>query len=278
MKFTKTLVAALAATTIAGSALAADLPSRKAPPVAYAPLPVMTWAGFYVGVNGGYNFGGSNQTNIVGATPFLGTLVAAGLVTSVPSKREGFIGGGQIGYNWQFGALVVGLEADIQGIAGNKNNGSVITTGPQIAGFIVNSVQSKLDYLGTVRGRFGFAVAPTVLLYATGGLAYGGVKQSTLVYNPVVGPAGGAFASNTSSTKVGYTAGAGVEWMFAPQWSVKFEYMYYNLGTTRSVAGDITGNNPTEFLAYSRRNDGHIARAGVNYRFWSSPAPVVARY
>ena len=276
MNLIKSFAAAIAAVTIAGSALAADLPSRNAPPVAYAPLPAMTWAGFYIGVNGGYVFSDRNRMALVGAGPLLTGLAGIGVVPSfIPSKREGFIGGGQMGYNWQFGSIVLGLETDIQGVAAQSKGGVLVGT---IAGPIVTKAQSKLDYLGTVRGRFGFTVAPTVLLYATGGLAYGGVRQSVQSYAAAFAPGNGVFASSTSSTKVGYTAGAGVEWAFAPAWSVEFEYMYYNLGSSRSLAPDVTGNFPTEYLVYSRRNDGHVARAGVNYRFWSSPASVVARY
>ncbi|MEK4033520.1 outer membrane beta-barrel protein [Methylocystis sp. IM3] len=315
-------VAALALT--AGSALAADLPSRKGPPVLPPPPPPPPmWTGFYVGLNAGATWANSNQQVVavgpVGVAPnwspgwitgeqanYIGAFSLAASAGGVNTGNNvGFIGGGQIGYNWQFyNNFVVGLEADIQGIA-SSNSSRTFATGsavPGIAGSAlgdsfagIHSVRGSLDYLGTVRGRLGWLFTPTLLVYGTGGLAYGGV---TLNYASAVVPSGiwgntlaPSFGGvNFSNTQVGWTAGGGLEWMFMPNWSAKVEYLYYDLGTvTQNFAlasfdpnfpGAFGGNGGALFGGQVRaRLNGNIVRAGVNYHFnWGAPAPVVAKY
>ncbi len=321
-------VAALTA-ALAGSALAADLPSRKGPPVLPPPPPPPPmWTGFYVGLNAGGTWANSNHQTIVvgpvgadpnwaatvGAVPpgqivdYLGAFSAAASASGFNTGNNGgFIGGGQIGYNWQFyNNFVVGLEADIQGIAGNQVTRtfavSVPVPGPLgVAGGDAftgtHSVHASLDYLGTVRGRLGWLFTPTLLLYGTGGLAYGGVTLNSVTsvvgtggYNSIAFP--GAFgAVNFSNTQVGWTAGGGLEWMFMPNWSAKVEYLYYDLGTVRqNFAIASADNNAANFGVVGTpvaifggevraRLNGNIVRAGVNYHFnWGAPAPVVAKY
>jgi outer membrane immunogenic protein len=289
-------VAALAVS--AGAALAADLPSRKGPAVLPPPPPPPPmWTGFYVGLNAGGAWANSNTVNTGAAGLFAAPTwetelaASAALATGQNSaNNSGFIGGGQIGYNYQFyNNFLVGIEADIQGIAGSGSSSS--RSGALVpAAFpgetIVSTVSASrsLDYLGTVRGRLGWLATPTLLLYGTGGLAYGGVSASTSIFQanlPFTPPfaAGGAF----SDTQVGWTAGGGVEWMFWPNWSAKAEYLYYDLGTVNYSAGAL-GFNPAALLyasavASSARFNGNIVRAGVNYHFnWGAPAPVVAKY
>ena len=135
----KTFAAALAATIISGSAFAADLPSRKVAPV-MAPVPVFTWTGFYVGVNIGYGFGGSNT--ITGSDVYLGNYPAtvpglnAAFNGNGGSKLNGILGGGQIGYNWQMGSLVAGIETDIQGAGLKSSNALGPIPGNPALGFI----------------------------------------------------------------------------------------------------------------------------------------------
>jgi outer membrane immunogenic protein len=198
-----------------------------------------------------------------------------------------------VGYNYQVGnAFVAGLEADIQG-ATIRGRGSFTGAGAGFTTFgrttFTDSVSSavehekRVDWLGTVRGRIGYLATPTLLAFATGGLAYGGVTANShisqfwggddLVFE-LHSPGGvGAF----SDTRVGWTVGGGLEWMFMPNWSVKGEYLYYDLGTatwnsdpvytvanhfqtSTSVANSLIAQSTTRF-------DGHIARAGVNYHF-----------
>jgi len=264
----------------ATSALAADLPSVKAPP-AYTPPPIQTWTGFYAGLNAGYTFANSTSTSIatadlgvLGGLPF--TSSAAGLFNT---NNSGFIGGGQIGYNYQFyNNFLVGIEADIQGIAGSGSTATAWSGGvlPLITatGF---STSASLDYLGTVRGRLGYLITPTILLYGTGGLAYGGVNSSTSIIQPFAGV--GVASSAFSDTRVGWTVGGGAEWMFLQNWSAKVEYLYYDLGTIRhSGVLAIPGVIAYGVTQTSHHFDGHVVRAGVNYHFNWGSAPVLAKY
>jgi outer membrane immunogenic protein len=202
--------AAIVTAALTAPGLAADLGARsytKAPALA----PVSTWSGFYVGGNLGYGWGNGNTD-----FSFLPSPAAFGVNNATLGARStGVIGGAQLGYNWQMGSLVTGLEADIQG-SGVKGSGraaaTLVSTGlPDAdAGFV--SSEPKLSWFGTVRGRLGITVTPELLLYGTGGLAYGQVDASA---NWSDGPSLQAPAS-ISKTKVGWTAGAGAEWMFAP--------------------------------------------------------------
>ena len=302
----RTLLASAGAMALTGAALAADLPSRAPPPVYLPPPLIYTWTGLYVGINAGYTWSNNNtvdtDTADVFGNPALGGGVATGLASAalatgsvLRSENNGFIGGGQIGYNFQFAnSFVVGLEADIQGIAASKGTTSVVSQAP-IAGFPANSIDQtlssskNLDYIGTVRGRLGFTITPTLLVYGTGGLAYGQTQSSTNITQVVLGPSAvpNPYSSfgTFSNTRVGWTAGGGIEWLFAPNWSVKAEYLYYDLGSVTyglsplsnfNTAGTLfTGGAPVSRTRFT----GNIARAGLNYHFnlWG-PGPVVAKY
>ncbi len=290
-----------------GSAFAADLPRYKAPPPPPPPPPPM-WTGFYVGLNAGYTWSSSNSINFTSfpgpcdpasgggctAIPNYSLLSAFAATGVVSANNSGFIGGGQIGYNWQFynGAVVAGVEADIQGIAGSNQRGTFASIMPSPAfpaqpHVSVTAASRSLDYLGTVRGRLGWLFTPTLLVYGTGGLAYGGVSlnysiaQQCLLCSWTVAPFA---AASFADTRVGWTAGGGLEWMFMPNWSAKIEYLYYDLGNV-SLNSVIIGTNPangplflSSFPQARTRFDGNIVRAGVNYHFnWAAP-PVVAKY
>jgi len=274
-------VAAVALAVSAGSAFAADLPSRKAP-ILPPPPPPPLWTGFYVGLNAGYSWEERSNVAISTSSPFLGSALVG--TAGLGSSSDGFIGGGQIGYNYQFGnSFLVGIEADIQGLASNKGAGasSFSTAGPWAG---LNSASKSIDYLGTVRGRIGYLVTPTLLLYGTGGLAYGQANVTGATVQTV-----GAFSGSTSvsfsDTRVGWAAGGGAEWLFLPQWSAKVEYLYYDLGTV-SAANQLSVSNgaatvPIGVTQASARFTGHVVRAGVNYHFnlFAPPAaPVVAKY
>jgi len=227
-----------------GSAFAADMPLKAAPPPV---VPILNWTGWYVGVNAG----GYTQDNRFSSTAAAGPCSAAlGGCTVVPnystlmataatfvsgggnSGNGGFIGGAQIGYNWQSGMGVFGIEADIQGVSNNNVNRvvTVVTPSPAFPAFPLTTTASsseRLNYLGTVRGRAGWLASPSLLIYGTGGLAYGEVRQAGLLTQTIAPPdpsvpVPGVGANTT--TRAGYVVGAGAEWM-APgsRWSVKFE-------------------------------------------------------
>lgn len=288
MKLIKTFATAFLASTLAGSAFAADLPSRKAPPVMVAPAPIFTWTGFYVGANIGYGFGASN-TNV-------GSLVLPPPATANHfanwnggvSQGGGVLGGGQIGFNWQaLPWLVAGVEADFQA-ADIKSTLNTIGTMPPGNGGTTQFAQitggSRLDWFGTVRARLGVTIAPTLLLYATGGLAYGDVKNAAaaVVVNSTGSTIFGAGALN--SVRTGWTAGAGAEWAFAQNWSAKLEYLYTDLGSSNvPLASFGTSGFYYACCTFVGSNTSstkfHTVRAGLNYRFgWGAPAAVVAKY
>lgn len=303
MKFTKIAAAAVAVSTLAGSAFAADLPSRKVPVIAPPPPPVFTWAGFYVGLNVGYVDGPrvtsygypiANDGSAGAAFPS-SPLAAAGASFNGIGQKGGVLGGIQAGYNWQFGSAVLGLEADFDGTGvRNRGVGGGITP---LAGF-ANQIESvvntstTLNWLGTVRGRIGYSPFAPILLYATGGLAYGKVNTTVGYYQLILpantcGPCFGASSAiSNSSTRVGWTAGAGLEWMVWQNWSLKAEALYYDLGkqTGSTIIANPNVGAGTIFTTTGAtvrtRTDGIIARAGINYHFnWGAPlGPVVARY
>jgi outer membrane immunogenic protein len=299
----KLLLSTTSLVLLAGSAFAADLPSSKAPVLPPPPPPPM-WTGFYAGLNAGGVWGNNAALNAqtwnVYPNSDVSDYLSAALLSGSANTngKAGFIGGGQIGYNWQIGNLgglgfgsgfVTGIEADIQGIAtsgGSRTRAlaGAASTGPR--NYTISSYQtgsSNLQYFGTVRGRLGFLAMPTLMVYGTGGLAYGGVSASIqnfqIAYNngspvfPVLG------TGNFANTMVGWTGGGGAEWLFMPNWSAKVEYLYYDLGQANgSVVNTTNGPAIQSITNYSGRVTGNIVRAGVNYHFNWAAAPVVAKY
>ncbi len=206
------------------------------PPVSYVPPVVATntWTGFYAGINGGYGWDSGGDT----VTYF------DGLGQWGRAQPQGGFGGGQLGYNFQSGPLVFGVETDFQG-AGISGSVTGVT-----AADIPFSAQQNIDWVGTVRGRLGLAFGNT-LVYGTGGFAYGNVDQRAVWGDAV-------FTRNTTQT--GYVAGGGIEYKFTPAWSLKAEYQYIDLGSQKLTdsVGNTTSPLDTNF---------QTARVGLNYRF-----------
>jgi outer membrane immunogenic protein len=268
-------VMVMAALTAPG--LAADLGPRtfaKAPAVTAAP--VSSWSGLYVGGNLGYGWGDGNTD-----FSFLPSPEEFGFNnTTLGARSSGVIGGAQFGYNWQIGSVVTGLEADIQGsgLKGSARAPAIPTIVPLIPFESSLSSEPKLSWFGTVRGRLGLTVTPELLLYGTGGLAYGRVDASANWFESF-GEVGAPLAlaqvrapASVRETKVGWTAGAGAEWMFARNWSAKLEYLYVDLGS-ESAIGEVAANGPIDPIdakfkvGYSWNFRENIVRAGVNYHF-----------
>lgn len=259
------IIAGVASLGVACGALAADLPNIKGPPVyTPPPPPSMSWTGIYVGVNAGYG-GDPFRFNAYGP----GGLLAG---TSIPAG--GFIGGGQVGFNYEFpetsiaGAnFVVGGEADFDG---STVQGSAVLAPPNVA--ITGPVTSKLDWLGTARARLGLAFG-NILPYVTGGFAYAheNVYQS--------GPGGGALSNwSIGSTPTGWAAGAGLEYAFTRNLSFKTEYLYVDLSRTAGLTGGDVAGAPG--LYHTTHPTLNVVRAGIDWKFdWiSPPTPVVSKY
>jgi outer membrane immunogenic protein len=272
--FRKILMTTVAASAMVGSAFAADLPSRRPPPpVAYVPpVPIFTWTGFYIGVNGGGMFRANNRDDFANAAFFGGAAPVGGFVASNNNSDNGrFLIGGQAGVNWQINQFVLGIEGDGAAVLGQNHN--------NITGFFGNNGRNT-GFLGTVRGRGGIAF-DRLLVYGTGGVAFG--SNNNEWGNTFIGTVGGVptiFTTNANNnTRVGYAVGAGVEYAFLDNWSVKVEYLFVDLGrTNRSFLDPVTGAG---FVINHREQD-HVIRAGLNYKFnWgfgAAPGPVVARY
>jgi outer membrane immunogenic protein len=299
-----------------GSAFGADRKSRKdeaLPPL--PPLPSLPsantpmWTGFYVGLNAGGAWSNNNTLNSGTTIAYQGAgsadVYSAALLSGArPSVSVGgFIGGGQVGYNWQApvlsDAVVLGLEADIQGVAGasgnqshwNVNNNAGLSYNNAVPYGIATNVQGSgsLGWLGTVRGRLGYLIMPTLMLYGSGGLAYGGYAGNLRLTQNWMDISGAGLnflnfgASAYSNTMVGYAAGGGAEWMFMTNWSAKVEYLYYDLGAATGLlvnnaygVDNATGVNAVESITrYSKRITGNIVRAGVNYHFNWGSTPVI---
>lgn len=274
----KLLAATALSAFLPAGVMAADLPIRSAAP---APAPVFVaapmWTGFYVGLNAGYAFDASTSARTIGTPGFL-TLVPDIAPSSLSVGGDGFVGGAQIGYNWQSGSIVFGVETDIQYV--DSSGGSSFTGIPVLNTPLTTRATANLDYLGTLRARLGVAFG-SALVYATGGLAYGGTDLNASVVadlDPTL-----AWRGSSSSTSVGWTLGGGIEYMFTRNLSLKAEYLYYDLGDeTVSALGNATVRSvpALDGIDYVAKADfsGSIVRVGLNYRFGGSSAPVIARY
>jgi outer membrane immunogenic protein len=261
--------AAILALGATAPARAADLPVM---PVKAPPLVVYSWTGWYIGLNAGYSWGRSNTTLdlLNGAT---GAVLAT---TNGKLNLNGWLVGGQLGYNWQSGSWVLGVEGDIQwanekGSTGVSCNTIFCLPTAIVAGGVLAStvtLNQKIDWFGTLRGRLGTTViSPTVLLYVTGGLAFGHVKSDLTVsgFNANGAPIG--LASSTSDTNLGWVAGAGLEGVISGRWTGKVEYLYMDLGTFSGTSAVLAAGPPTLQARFSSKVTDHILRAGLNYRF-----------
>lgn len=267
----KILVAGIAAAAFCGApALAADMPVKAPAPALY------NWTGFYGGLNAGY--GWADPTVIA---PFTSSDFALGISqTSFPYHHSGFIGGVQAGYNWQAGRnWLVGLETDFDGANFRWNTNtpvSLIITSP--GGFPGTfAASSKMDWLGTTRARIGFLPSDRLLIYATGGLAYGHIQNAGSVSSNFGGAlsfSGAICAGNSvcwqgssSKTSMGWTVGGGLELAVWNNVSFKAEYLYVDLGgasVTFAPTPAATGGHPIfnfNDMVYN------IVRLGFNVKY-----------
>jgi len=262
----KLLLASVGAVALAGSALAADLPSRAPPPVYVPPVPIFTWTGVYIGGQIGYAWGNQNITWGDGFGAF----------GSFSEPANGVIGGAHVGYNLQLGQWVVGLEGDVDGSSISKNNNPRSFFDPVLGGVFVSgaNVNSTANIQGSIRGRVGVAW-DRVLLYGTGGVAFAGVNTTVNVpFVTAVFPGGYA---NASSTRVGWTVGGGIEYAITNNWSVRAEYRYADFGHNTWYPTTAFTFDPAVYV--QRRFTENRVQVGFSYKFDTyAPAPVVAKY
>jgi len=257
----KLLLSTVTLGALTATSFAADLPSRRAPPVYIPPpIPVFTWTGFYVGGQVGYEFGTSNS--------FASASRTGGGLASLSSKPNGVIGGAHVGYNYSTqsllgfggfggGGLVVGVEGDVDG----SNYKSTYALGGL-------TDRTRQNIQGSVRGRLGFA-ADRALFYATGGVAFGDLGNTYT--NTLNG-----LTDSLNHTRVGYTVGGGIEYAITNNWSLRAEYRYTDFGSfTDNLAGSTAGG-----VNVRHRETDNRVQGGFSYKFdtFAPSVPVVARY
>jgi outer membrane immunogenic protein len=243
----KTLVLGLlAATALAtagiSAASAADLPSRAAPlaPV-FAPVPVFTWTGFYVGGQVGYGWNANDNDFVLPG----GFVVQGG---DFGDEGDGFLAGVHAGYNVQLGSFVVGVEGDIEGVFGDDDDDDLVITRDGVVFTNYGFAGNALDWQGSIRARAGFAF-DRALIYATGGFAFAGLSD------------GFGIVGDDDDTLTGWTLGAGVEYAFTNNLTTRLEYRYTNFDGGSNVFNDVDlGDNEIEF---------HTVRVGLSYKFGS---------
>jgi outer membrane immunogenic protein len=266
----KLLLASVALISATATSFAADLPRRvMAPAPAAAPfvaaVPMFTWTGFYAGLHAGYAW--SESTASAGAEG--GLLAGATAAGSIPSRSsfdtDGGIFGAQIGYNAQFGGVVAGIEGDLSWTdLGGSSQSTATVIAPATA---TTTLRSDVDWLGTIRGRVGVAF-DRALVYATGGFAFGDTNYRGTIQGSGFVPPNPSFAGSNNNIQTGYAVGAGVEYAFTNNLTVKAEWLYYDLGReTVRVSGTGGGAGGGDFVDYRFDNDGNIGRLGLNVKF-----------
>jgi outer membrane immunogenic protein len=243
-------------TLMTGAALAADM-AVKAPPAPPVPVP-FSWNGCYAGLNaGGAWVDAHQQVNLPGVA-----------VVDTSGTTGAFVGGGQIGCNWQYDPKwVLGLEGDIDYISARRTSNFTFIHNSED---VVGQQSAKLRWLATVRARFGYAWDRS-LLYATGGVAIGRIESSVAATDTNTGNGlVTQFSGSGATTRVGWTLGAGVAHAFTDRVSVKLEYLYFDLGNVgygvNRVAGVAPASIPSVWSASSSLT-GNIVRVGVDVKF-----------
>jgi outer membrane immunogenic protein len=241
--------------------------------VAPAPLPEcdFSWTGFYLGGNAGYGWGNSDTD--FDPLPDAATFVFLNPQSLSPDP-SGFIGGGQAGYNWQVNKwFVLGAEADFQGSDIEGDDRRVGFDGfsavPTNADRFLES-HERIQWLGTVRGRIGFVPTCRLLIYGTGGFAYGNVDYSAQTNFGTTLFHGASYPVNFTDTATGWTAGGGIEYALNNHWTVKAEYLHYDLGSeSRTGSEFIAGvpQGPPFAVHYNFDTTGDIVRGGLNFKF-----------
>ncbi len=242
------LLSTVAFAALAGTAFAADLPSRKEAPVYVAPTPAFSWTGFYVGADIGGAFSSTSLNNT-----FTG-------MNSHSLDTSGVMGGGYVGYNYQLNQnFVLGLEGDFQGTSASQSSSWL---DPSVG--VAFTERNSLDWLASINGRLGISY-DRALFYAIGGAAWAGTSASLSVTAAAIPLA------SSSTTLTGYDIGGGVEYAFTPNWLGRVEYRYYDFGNYNMSAAAYT------LTPFRLQTSVNTFRVGLAYLF-NAPAPVVAKY
>jgi outer membrane immunogenic protein len=264
------LVGTAATALLASAASAADLPTRAAPPALpiVAPAPIFTWSGFYVGVNAGYGWHDENDDRSVfvpGGTVGVGS-VPGTITFGGDDNGDGFVGGGQIGYNYQFGTFVVGVEADLHWAdLGGENGTATYPAQWNTYGFRPAGVAGGIDWFGTVRARAGVAFGQA-LIYATGGFAYGGADDDNDDFGLI----------DNDDVRTGWVLGGGVEYAFTNSLTLGLEGLWVNLDADNngtyigsSVRAPGADRRAVDVAGAERDDDNEffVARAKLNFKF-----------
>jgi len=229
------------------------------------------WNGFYLGGSAGYGWSDVTTTtgNTSGTTAFNSSIFAPLSPGQYTTRNSGWMGGVLAGYNYEFDRKVIGVEADYNfgNIKGATSTAGVCSGFTGITPTNCSYAQSqKLNWLATLRGRFGLVVIPETMIYGTAGFALGHVDVSHSLYT--AGFAGTVSASGISSTtKAGWVIGAGIESFLAPNWIARLEYLHYDLGTVNSNAPLLNPAPTGETSQTDFRVNGDIARASLIYKF-----------
>jgi outer membrane immunogenic protein len=261
----KILLSSVALLSLTAGAMAADLPSRRAPAPMISAVPVFTWTGFYVGVNAGYGWHNSDDNAIfVPPGTFVTAPAATGIVSFGDDNGDGFVGGGQVGYNFQFGSFVAGVEADLQWADLGGSSGTAFVPAGFPATYVPAGAAGGLDWFGTVRARLGFAF-DRALVYATGGFAYGGADDNN-GFNGLV--------NNDDDVRTGWALGAGVDYAITNNLVLGLEGLWVNLEGDNNgtfIGTEVIGARTTPVYAATADrdddNDFFVARAKLNYKF-----------
>ncbi|MCI4678427.1 outer membrane beta-barrel protein [Rhodoblastus acidophilus] len=249
------LLSTVAFAALAGSAFAADLPSRKEAPVYVAPVPAFSWTGFYLGADIGGAFGSTSlHSDWTGWN-------------SHSLDTSGVMGGGYVGYNYQFNQnFVLGIEGDFQGTGANQSYSFVTPPLPDAPLGAALTTKTGIDWLASINGRVGISY-DRALFYAIGGAAW---AQGTA---SLTGTTNGIWYGTVSRTAdlSGYDVGGGVEYAFTPNWVGRVEYRYYDFGNY-NLSPWVAAYTPLR-----EQTSVNTIRVGLAYLF-SAPAPVVAKY
>ncbi|MHC2433471.1 outer membrane protein [Bradyrhizobium sp. USDA 4451] len=255
----------------ASAASAADLSERgwtKAPPLV---APAFNWSGLYAGVNAGgawYNDGNITTSSNVAS------IIPPANIVRIPvtnGNQAGVTAGGLVGYNYQIDRVVLGVEADFNyvDLKSSRNGSTTATFANGVTGSFNFQNTSKVDWFGTVRGRIGFVPTERLLIYATGGLAFGEVKTNIANSEAFSNGLSRLWLGDNSDVRVGWTAGGGAEYAFTNNWTLRGEYLYVDLGTSGTTA-TFQGTDPVQSqIRYnaSRENKFSVARAALSYKF-----------